>query len=130
MRHLAIFILVFFQTAVLVAQEAETDSVPLIDYTRQSEYTIRDIKVTGVKYLNPTHLVSISGLRRGSTIKIPGDDIPKAIKKYWEHGLFADVQIIIKDIEGANVSLEIKLREQPRLDKLRITGIKNQKIRI
>ncbi|HBH47720.1 MAG TPA: outer membrane protein assembly factor BamA [Bacteroidales bacterium] len=124
MRHLAIFILVFFQTAVLVAQEAETDSVPLIDYTRQSEYTIRDIKVTGVKYLNPTHLVSISGLRRGSTIKIPGDDIPKAIKKYWEHGLFADVQIIIKDIEGANVALEIKLREQPRLDKLRITGIK------
>jgi outer membrane protein insertion porin family len=124
MRHFLFFILVIFSSIALYAQETEPESPQIIDYTRVREYTIEEIKVSGVKYLNPTHLVSISGLHRGQTISIPGSEIQGAIKKYWNHGLFADVAIVIKKIEGEKVYLEIVLREQPRLNKLKITGLK------
>ena len=110
-----------FQTIIGIAQEP--DELKMLDYSRSKEYVIADIKVTGVKYLNPTHLVSISGLFKGKKLTIPGSDISDAIKKYWKHGLFADVQVIIEKIEGSNVYLEIRLIEQPRMNSLVITGV-------
>ncbi len=120
MRKLLVLFFIF-QAIILVAQEP--GELKMLDYSRPKEYVIADINVTGVKYLNPTHLVSISGLYKGKKITIPGSDISDAIKKYWKHGLFADVQVIIEKIEGSNVYLEIRLIEQPRMNNLVITGI-------
>lgn len=124
MRKLIFFIFISLQTLAVFSQNESTEAVDMMDYTRAREYTIADIKVTGVEYLNPSHLVSISGLHRGKKITIPGADIATAIKKYWKHGLFADVRIVVTEIKGSDISLEIQLREQPRLNQLRFTGIK------
>jgi outer membrane protein insertion porin family len=94
-----------------------------IDYSRVHEYVIADITVTGVRYLQPANLLTISGLTKGMKIQVPGSDLSEAIKKYWKYGLFSDVKILITKIEDGNVYLEIQLREQPRLNKLEITGI-------
>ncbi len=117
------FIFLIFQSLLTIAYSND-DTPKIIDYSISKKYTIADIEVTGVKYLNPTHLISISGLRRGQEITIPGSDIPNAIKKYWKHGLFSDAQILITKIEGSDVYLEIQLKEQPRLNKIRLTGIR------
>jgi outer membrane protein insertion porin family len=122
-KNLFYLFILFFQVSQVIAQEPKGDEIKMVDYSRPKEYVIADITVTGVKYLNPTHLVSISGLFKGKKITIPGSDISNAIKKYWRHGLFADVQIVITKIEGSNVYLEIKLQEQPRLNSLVITGV-------
>jgi outer membrane protein insertion porin family len=124
MHKLIFFIFILFQAVIAFSQDQKADTISIIDYTQPTEYTIAEVKVTGVKYLNPAHLTSISGLFRGQKITIPGSDISGAINKYWRHGLFADVQILITKIEGENVYLEIYLKEQPRLDKLKITGLK------
>lgn len=124
MRRFLIIFLISFQTVIAFSQPGKADTLDMIDYTRPREYTISDIKVTGVEYLNPSHLVSISGLHRGKKITVPGSDIASAIQKYWKHGLFADVRIIIAKIEGDDISLEIHLVEQPRLNMLRFTGLK------
>ncbi|MBN1118914.1 MAG: outer membrane protein assembly factor BamA [Bacteroidales bacterium] len=124
MRKFLVLFFIVFQILNTFSQEVNTDSLQVIDYSRTREYVIAEIKVTGVKYLNPTHLVSISGLHRGQEITIPGSDISNAIKNYWRHGLFADVKIIITKIEGTNVYLEIQLVEQPRMSDLIISGIK------
>jgi outer membrane protein insertion porin family len=123
MHRIVYYLILFFQISQVVAQEPASGDYKMMDYSRPKEYVIADIKVTGVKYLNPTHLVSISGLHKGKKIAIPGNDISNAIKKYWKHGLFADVQIIITKIEGSNVYLEIRLQEQPRMNNLIITGV-------
>jgi outer membrane protein insertion porin family len=104
--------------------QSENDAVDdqYIDYSRSREYVIGDIKVSGVKYLQPGHLVTISGLSKGQKISIPGSEISQAVNKYWKHGLFSDVKILIEKIEDGNVFLEIQLTEQPRLNKLEITG--------
>lgn len=103
--------------------ESDSADLEVIDYNRSREYVIADIEVTGVKFLQPGHLVTISGLHKGKKIQIPGQDISQAINKYWRHGLFSDVKILITKIEDGQVWLEIQLTEQPRLNRLEITGV-------
>jgi outer membrane protein insertion porin family len=105
------------------AQDYNVDSLQVTNYLSPKDYVIADVKVVGVKYLNPNHLTSISGLYKGQKITIPGNDISTAIKKYWKYGLFSDVQIIIAKTEGDNVWLEIHLTEQPRINSIVITGV-------
>jgi outer membrane protein insertion porin family len=106
------------------AQDVEdTTNYQMLDYSRTREYEIADISVTGVKYLQPGHLITISGLHKGKKIKIPGQDISLAITKYWKHGLFSNVQIVITRVEENKVWLEIQLTEQPRLNTLEILGV-------
>ncbi len=122
-----IFLLSFFIVATNfnVFSRLVTDSIEYktLDYARSKEYIIGDIEVTGVRFLQPSHLVSISGLSKGMKIKIPGSEITQAVNKYWKHGLFSDVKIIVTKIEDGKAYLEIQLTEQPRLSKLEITGV-------
>ncbi|MGD2035383.1 MAG: outer membrane protein assembly factor BamA [Bacteroidales bacterium] len=115
--------LVSIQISVFSGFDQDTIEYETIDYNRVKEYVIGDIEVTGVKFLQPAHLVSISGLSKGMKIKIPGTEITQAINKYWKHGLFSDVKIIVTKIEEGRAYLEIQLREQPRLSHLEITGV-------
>ncbi len=101
----------------------DTSRYEVLDYTRSREYVIADIQVTGVKFLQPGHLITISGLSKGMKIKIPGPEISEAVSKYWKHGLFSDVTILATKFEDNKVYLEIQLREQPRLNQLIISGI-------
>ncbi len=101
----------------------DPNNVPLMDYSRPQEYVIEDIQVTGVRFLQPGHLITISGLSKGQKIKIPGPEISDAIHKYWKYGLFSDVQIVLSKTEGDKAYLEIQLTEQPRLGNLEIYGV-------
>lgn len=122
LRFIYLLSLCFIATGIF-AQEEPAASLKIFDYSRPTEYVIAEIKVTGVQYLNPNHLIGISGLQRGQKITIPGTEIQDAINKYWRHGLFSDVQVYITKIEGENAFIEIKLVEQPRLNNLKITGL-------
>lgn len=95
-----------------------------IGYTSPSEYTIGGITISGTKYLDPDVLISLSGLKVGDEISIPGDFISKAIRNLWDQGLFTDVQIRITKTMGNRVFLDIALQERPRLSKFSIKGIK------
>lgn len=124
MQKLTVVCIIIWIGIVVSAQSVSDSSrYEILDYSRSREYVIADIQVTGVKFLQPGHLVTISGLRKGMKIKIPGPEISEAINKYWKHGLFSDVTILVTKIEGDNAYLEIQLREQPRLNKLFISGI-------
>jgi outer membrane protein insertion porin family len=114
---------IFFSLALFAQEYTDTSNIPFVDYSRSREYVIADIAVTGVRFLQPTHLISISGLSKGMKIKIPGPEISQAVKKYWKHGLFSDVKILIDKFENDSVYLEIQLREQPRLNHLEIAGV-------
>jgi len=123
MRRIIIVIIIFFTGIKVSAQD--TAILQTIDYTRSREYVIADIQITGLKYIQPGHLISISGLSKGMKIKIPGPEISDAVNKYWKHGLFSDVKILVTKIENNQAFLEIQLREQPRLNKLVLSGINN-----
>lgn len=99
-----------------------------LDYSKPQEYEIANIKVEGTTYLDGNTLVSLTGLKVGDRIRIPGDDISSAIKKLWKHGLVGDVKILIGKIETGKVYLIVQLTERPRLSKFAFEGIsKSQK---
>lgn len=109
------------------AQELNYKEMPVSDYKKPKEYIIKDIHVTGIKYLDENILVNLSGLAVGTTIYIPGDDITNAIERLWGQGLFSDVKIYAKEFVQDSVVLEYYLQERLRLSELEITGLRKGK---
>ncbi len=95
-----------------------------LNYSNPQKYTIAEIKVTGLKVLDQNALVSLTGLKVGDEVSVPGDEISGAIKKLWKHGLVGDVSISIDKIEGDKVYLNIELAERPRLTGFTFEGVK------
>ena len=62
-----------------------------LNYANPAEYTIAGIEVTGLNVLDKNAMVSLTGLKIGDKIKIPGDAITNAIRSLWKHGLVGDV---------------------------------------
>ena len=73
-----------------------------LNYANPSEYFIAGIDITGLNVLDKNAMISLTGLKIGDKIKIPGDQIASAIRKLWKHGLVGDVSISVDRIEGMN----------------------------
>ncbi len=94
-----------------------------MSYSNPQVYEIGEINVEGAEFLDSNALISISGLKIGDKIKIPGDNISGAINKLWKQGLIGDIKIYASKVEGSKVSLTIALKERPRLSKFNFSGI-------
>jgi outer membrane protein insertion porin family len=99
------------------------DSGNSLNYANPREYVIAGIEVTGINILDKNAMISISGLKVGDKIKVPGDAISGAIKKIWKYGLVGDVTIEISKIEGENIFLNIVLAERARLTAFYFEGV-------
>lgn len=88
-----------------------------------NKYKIGDIEVKG-NQRDKAMIVLRSGLAYGDYIKIPGDEIPNAIKKLWEASLFSDIQIYIAKIEGENIALVIEVVEKAQINEFEVVGVK------
>jgi len=129
--------LLFFVFGLITVQFIYGQDPVVMDYGKPQEYTIDAISVTGINYLDPNVVIGLSGLAIGDKITVPGDAITSAVKKFWAQGLFSEVKIYATKIEGTTMSLEIHLKERPRLGKLSFVGIKksetddlNEKLKI
>lgn len=109
------------------AQEMDFGTMPVSDYKKPQNFIIKEINVSGIKYLDKNIIVNLSGLTVGSKILIPGDDITKAIQRLWEQGLFSDVKVYTTGLVQDSISLEIYLLERHRLSELEIIGLKKGK---
>ena len=101
----------------VVAQEIE------YGMTRKT-YEIADIEVEGADSYEDFVLIGFSGLAVGDKIEVPGDQITKAIKRFWKQGLFSSVKIKAKKIEGNKIWLVIALEQRPRISEVRYEGLK------
>jgi outer membrane protein insertion porin family len=131
MRTIVLIVLLLFVGFDSVAQfrrsrdRASSATDANLNYVNPAEYSIAGIEVTGLSILDKNAMVSLTGLRIGDKIKIPGDAISSAVRKLWNHGLVGDVSIGVQKIEGDQVWLEIKLAERPRLTNFYFSGINN-----
>jgi len=104
---------------------ATTVVKPPIDYGRTPrEYILGGITVDGVKNYDDYLLIGLSGLQVGSKITIPGEEITKAIKRYWRHGLFSNVSISVDSIVKDSAFLHIQLAQRPRISEINYNGLK------
>ncbi|HFA51643.1 MAG TPA: outer membrane protein assembly factor BamA [Bacteroidetes bacterium] len=116
-------VLLLFGQSPLLAQMGQ-DTVPVLDYTTPKDYEIGGVTVTGAKFSDANAIISIAGFRVGDRVRIPGGDIPRAMKSLWKLSLFTDVQIYKEKTIGDVVFLEIVVRERPRLTTHSFKGVK------
>ena len=110
------------------ATDASNDTInfadlQVMDYENPKEYTIADVTVSGIEFIQKEVLISLSGLKAGNTITLPGDAVTDVLKKFWSQGLFADARITATEIRNDSVWLDIYLTEQSRMSRLTINGI-------
>ena len=87
-------------------------------------YEIAGIEVEGADSYEDFVLIGFSGLAVGDKIEVPGDQITKAIRRFWKQGLFSSVKIKAKRIEDNKIWLVIALVQRPRVSEVRIEGLK------
>ena len=86
------------------------DDLEHINYSKPKKYEIGGITVTGVRYLDNSALVMLSGLSVGDLIDVPGIEISKAIKNLWKQGLFENVTITATKIQDDLIFLNNTFR--------------------
>lgn len=130
MRYLFFALLLTIQLNTAFAQlglrrnnrQASTASAEL-SYSTPKELEIAEIKVIGSQFLDQNALISITGLKVGDRIKVPGDEISSGIKKLWEQGIIGNVAIYVSKMEEGKVYLTIELTERPRLTRFTFEGV-------
>ncbi|GAB3176512.1 outer membrane protein assembly factor BamA [Telluribacter humicola] len=95
-----------------------------LDYANPKEYEIAEVTVSGTQFLDPNSMISISGLKAGDKIRIPGPAVTSSIRRMMDFGTLDDVEIMYTKIEGDKVWLNIDIKERPRLYKVTFSGIR------
>lgn len=117
--------ILLFCTVLVSAVLYGQDTATVFDYSKAGEYEVGGVKVEGARFLDSKILVTLSGLVKGEKVKIPGEQIPKAIKVLWKQRLFTNVSIVADKIEDGKIYLTIKVQERPRIARYSLKGIKS-----
>ena len=88
------------------------------------EYRISHVRVQGNQSTRTQFIINTSGLVEGKVITYPGDDIPNAINRLFQVGLFSDVKVFIENQSLTSLGILIQVVEQPRMLEYRIEGVK------
>ena len=99
-----------------------------LSYAEGKKYTIAEITVKGNTSFSEQTIISYSGLRKGSSILIPGEEISNAIKKLWKSNLFNDIELYLVKVEDDAAYIEIRLSDLPEINEVKVTGVKKGKI--
>ena len=110
-----------------LSQVVQREVAPDIDYSRTPrQYYISKITIDGVKNYDDNLLIGLSGLSEGQKIDIPGEEITKAVKRYWRNGLFSNVAISVDSLIGDSAYLHIQLTQRPRISQINFNGVKKK----
>lgn len=118
LQVLSIFII--FNSSTIFAQETKLEN--------GKEYILAKIDITGKINYNAQTVTTFTGLEKGQSLMVPGEDISNAIKKLWKLGLFSDVNFYVNKIEGDSIFLELNINELPKLGEVKFQGVKKGKI--
>ena len=98
------------------------------NYVEPDVYKIKNIDVREVngQPVQKALVILYSGLSIGQEIKVPGPDVPQAIKNIWERDYFSDVQVyFLPTGNGKEIVVQFLVKEQPRLNGYRFLNISN-----
>jgi outer membrane protein insertion porin family len=128
---LGLLLVLFLQSTLVFGQDTSavkpTSPYFELNYNNPKQYIIAGIEIVGTEYYDKSVLAVLSGLQIGQKIRIPSEDISKAIGNMWRQKLFEDVKISVKKIEDDKIYFEIFLKEKPRLSSFTIKGLKKGK---
>ena len=109
----------------LMAQYADKDTIVAIDYSRTPRrVAVKHMTVEGIPNYDESLLIRLSGISVGDYISVPGEEITKAIKRYWKNGLFSNVSVAVDSIVRDSAYLHIRLTPRPRISQINYNGVR------
>lgn len=93
------------------------------DYDNPQTYILAGLEVVGAEYSDKNAIISLSGLKVGEAITIPGMQVSDVIKRLWKENIFSDIQVKVDNITGNTVFLVIEVKERPRISQFSFEGI-------
>jgi len=124
---LAILIGMVVLAPLTVSAQTPDTLLPALDYTQQKEFEIGGVRVSGAQFADANTLISLSGLRVGNKVRVPGTDFGNAVHTLWNLKLFTDVRINQERTVGDKIFLEIAVKELPRYTRHSYVGVKKSK---
>jgi len=126
MKSLAVVLLVVLIAPLnkVLAQDSLIVRSTVIDYNQPKNYIIGGIKVSGIKYLRPEQVLSLTGFTIGDSIKIPSEEVSSIIKRIWMARFFSDVSLYIDSTIKDTAYLNLFLKERPRVSRWEFSGVK------
>ena len=89
----------------------------LTNYQNPHEFIIGAIVFDPQPTLDVQLLTASTGLSLGQKVRIPGDDISKAISNLWKQGYFEDIQVLATRAQDNFIKLVFKVTNKPVLSK-------------
>lgn len=110
----------------VVSLNAQFSNANIYDYENRQTYEIGGVNIEGAVTRDKNVIKSITGLREGEKINIPGPDMQKAMSALLKLRLFEDVQIYVDSIVNDQiVFLTLRMIDKPTLSRYYFTGIKS-----
>lgn len=99
-----------------------------LPFEQGKKFILGNVNVTGKISYNQMTVVTFAGLEKGQQITVPGEQISNAIKKLGKLGLFSDIDFYVGEVRGDTIDLDLNIVELPKLNEVRINGVKKNKI--
>ena len=122
-----LFFRTFFVTALLFLLGSSSLLAQTSTFEKGKRYMIDSIEVVGLKTYNAKTVISYSGLQKGQTIQVPGEDISKVINKLWKLEFFSDINFYVTRVDGDKIDLQLEIKELPTLSDVKIEGLRKSK---
>ncbi len=97
-----------------------------VDYNNPRKYIIGGVQVSGIKYLSKEQILSLTGLREGDEVTVPGEVFSDMVKRLMMQRYLSSVGVYIDSVvpTGDTCYFELRLQERPRVSQWNFSGIK------
>ena len=97
-----------------------------VDYNSPKKYVIGGVSVEGNHYFSPDQIIQVSGLQKGLTVTVPGDDMASIVERLWLQRYFEDVAVVIDSIAPSRDTafFKISITERPRVSRWTFSGVR------
>lgn len=114
-------------TILLLGSIINVSAQERVPFDSGKSYILADIEVIGKTTFNEQTIVIYTGLQKGKSITVPGEEISDAVKKLGKLQQFNEINFYIKDVVNDSIYLQLYVEELPKLSEAKIVGIKKGK---
>ena len=125
---LCLMALMFVLCGEVMAQNSES-GVPEVYYSAPKKYVIAGVDIVqegGAQYddFEKQYIINSLGLGIGNVVKIPGDEITRAIRRLYNQKSFSGATILLSRVINDSAYLTIQLQPAHQLSEINFWGLK------
>ena len=96
-----------------------------VDYSHPVKYKVGGITVEGNTFYSDQQIISLTGLRPGMEVTVPGEELSNIVDRLWLQRYFEDVALTIDSLSVAGDSAWfcLRIKERPRVSRWTFSGV-------